>query len=56
MNWAGNGWTFQNEYSNTYLGILGNSSHLGDGNLTIAVADPFVWDIWRDEVNPNTFR
>jgi len=53
MNWTGNSWTFQNVATGTYLGIQGNTTN---GLPIVAVSSPFEWHIWRDNVNPNTFR
>ena len=53
MNWLGNGWSFQNAYTGSYLGVQGNVSN---GLPIVAVNSPFTWHIWRDDVNPNNFR
>jgi hypothetical protein len=53
MNWVGNGWTFQNQNTQTYLGIEGTPA---DGLPLVAVSTPFTWHIWRDETNSSTYR
>jgi len=53
LNWVGNGWTFRNVNTGTYLGIQGTPA---DGLPLVAVSTPFVWDIWPDAVNATTYR
>lgn len=53
LNWAGNGWTFQNQNTGTYLGIQGSPANL---TPVVAVENAMIWDIWRDDVDSNTFR
>lgn len=53
LGWVGNGWTFRNANSGTYLGIQGTPA---DGLALAAVTTAFVWDIWPDAVVSNAYR
>ncbi|SJL15871.1 uncharacterized protein ARMOST_19379 [Armillaria ostoyae] len=53
LTWTGRSWTFRSVSSNQYLGLAGAS---GNGTKLLAVAEPFEWDIWHDEIDQTTFR
>ena len=53
MNWTGNGWTFRNVRTGTYLAINGSAA---DGTALVANNTAAEWHIWRDDANQNTFR
>lgn len=53
LTWTGRSWTFRSVSSSQYLGLAGAS---GNGTKLLAVAEPFEWDIWHDEIDQTTFR
>ncbi|KAK0432363.1 ricin B-like lectin [Armillaria borealis] len=53
LTWTGRSWTFRSVSSSQYLGLAGTS---GNGTKLLAVAEPFEWDIWHDEIDQTTFR
>ncbi|KAF5367920.1 hypothetical protein D9758_004364 [Tetrapyrgos nigripes] len=54
--WTGSHWNLQNQYTGSYLSIVGDVSDAGNGVALAGSPNPFDWDIWHDNDNDTNYR